>query len=369
MGAASSYRLFMTGSVRNRCIVGAVRAGRLVNLLLLLQTRGRMPAVELARKLEVSIRTVYRDVDALGEAGVPIYGERGPHGGIRLVEGYRTRLTGLTPEEAQALFLSGLPGPAAELGLANVVAAARLKVLAALPPDLGARAARLTERFHLDAPRWFQVREEVLHLEALARAVWEDQPVEIVYDRGDRAVTRRVEPLGLVLKAGTWYMVARCEGQERTYRVSRVLAATGLDGSFERPLDFDLAEFWSEAIAAYERDLPRLHVTVRVPEADLEAVVDAIGRRATDEAVRTARREPDGMLHLTLTFESLEEAAGPVLRMGRVAEVVDPPALRALVVETARSILERHGAADLEGGDPRGDPPRPVLDPVPEPAP
>ncbi len=176
-----------------------MRASRLVNLLLLLQTRGRMPAVELARELEVSVRTVYRDVDALGEAGVPIYGERGPHGGIRLVGGYRTRLTGLTPEEAQALFLSGLPGPAAELGLASVVAAARLKVLAALPPELGARAGRLTQRFHLDAPRWFQSREEVPHLETLARAAWEDQPLEIVYERPDRAVTRHIEPLGLVL--------------------------------------------------------------------------------------------------------------------------------------------------------------------------
>ena len=183
-----------------------MRASRLVSVLLLLQSRGGLTASQLADELEVSVRTIYRDVEALSASGVPIYADRGPLGGIRLVDGYRTRLTGLTQSEAESLFLSGLPGPAAELGLGTVVAAARLKVLAALPPELRSRATRLSQRFHLDAPGWFQSSEAVPHLADLAAAVWDDHQVELRYDRGDRIVERTVAPLGLVLKGGVWYL-------------------------------------------------------------------------------------------------------------------------------------------------------------------
>src|SRR5437870_3876306 len=185
-----------------------MRASRLVSVLLLLQSRGGQTAAELARELEVSVRTIHRDVDALSASGVPIYAERGPHGGIRLVEGYRTRLTGMTAEEAEALFLSGLPGPAAELGLGTAVAAAQLKVTAALPTELRSRASRLVERFHLDAGAWFSGNEPVPHLATVSEAVWASRRLEIAYRRDDGAVSRVLEPLGIVLKAGIWYLIA-----------------------------------------------------------------------------------------------------------------------------------------------------------------
>jgi predicted DNA-binding transcriptional regulator YafY len=321
-----------------------------VSLLLLLQTRGQMTAAALARELEVSVRSIHRDVEALSEAGVPIYAERGPHGGIRLVDGYRTRLTGMTADEAEALFLSGLPGPAAELGLGTVVTAARLKVLAALPPELRTRASRLVERFHLDAAGWFQAGESTPHLGAMAEAVWENTVVEIDYGRHrDDVVTRRVEPLGLVLKAGIWYVVARTDGQIRTYRVSRVRDARPLAERFERPEPFDLAAYWSESSAAYERDIPRAEVTIRIRPERMSWLSDAIGARAVAEAVRLEVRDPDNWLHLRIRIDWPEEAAHLLLRLGSGAEILEPVEIRDRLVATARRILERYEATSPAG--------------------
>jgi predicted DNA-binding transcriptional regulator YafY len=321
-----------------------MRASRLVSLLLLLQTRGRLTAGELAEDLEVSVRTVYRDVDALSEAGVPIYAERGPHGGVRLVDGYRTRLTGLTEEEAKTLFLSGLPGPAAELGLGTVVAGARLKLLAALPPELRSRASRINQRFHLDAPGWFQASESAPHLQTLSTAVWEDRRVSVQYRRGpDRVVDRVLDPLGLVLKGGVWYMVASTNGQPRTYRVSRIASIDLRDDQFDRPEDFDLAAFWSDSIAAYERSVERLEVVIRVRPDHLDALTDAVGQAAIRGATALPDSNPDGWSRLRLRLEWPDEAHEQLLRLGPAVEVVEPEELRHRVVEAAQGVLERYG--------------------------
>jgi predicted DNA-binding transcriptional regulator YafY len=321
-----------------------MRASRLVTLLLLLQTRGRMTAAELAQELEVSERTVHRDVDALGEAGVPIYAERGPHGGVRLVEGYRTRLTGMTGDEAEALFLSGLPGPAAELGLGTVVTAARLKVLAALPSELRVRASRLVERFYLDAAGWFRTGDSVPHLAAVAEAVWEGRRLWIEYERDDVRVERVLEPLGLVLKAGIWYAVASVEGEVRTYRLSRIVAARTLEERFERPTGFDLASHWSESIAAYEREVPRIDVLVRVAPARLDALADLLGSQVVADAERLAEPDPDGWTRLVLRLDYPHDAPGRLLGLGRDMEVLGPPEVRARVIELAGGVIERHPA-------------------------
>ncbi|MBA3626185.1 MAG: YafY family transcriptional regulator [Chloroflexi bacterium] len=332
-----------------------MRASRLVNLLLLLQARGGMTGSQLAQELEVSVRTVYRDVEALSEAGVPIYAERGPHGGVRLVDGYRTRLTGLNEDEAQALFLSGLPGPAAELGLGTVVAAARLKVLAALPPELRARASRLTQRFHLDAPGWFRPAEPVPHLETLAAAVWEERRVTVAYRRPDRIVDRSLDPLGIVLKAGIWYLVATTDGQVRSYRVSRVEGVTVTEERFQRPPHFDLVAFWDEAIAAYQESLPQIEAILRVRSAAIDWLATSIG----DPAWATATQQPDpageDWVRVMLRVETIESALADLLRLGPRVEVLEPQTLRQAVIDEARAVLSAYGSGS---GSP--DPSRPT---------
>jgi predicted DNA-binding transcriptional regulator YafY len=321
-----------------------MRASRLVSLLLLLQTRGQLTAAELARELEVSERTIHRDVEALSASGVPIYAERGTHGGIRLVDGYRTRLTGMTGEEAEALFLAGLPGPAAELGLGTVVAAAQLKVLASLPTELRARASRLVERFHLDAGEWFHTSQPVPWLGALSDAVWNATPVTIEYWREGGPVPRAIEPLGLVLKAGTWYVVARADGQLRTYRVSRVLGVEAGTGSFERPPGFDLAAYWTESSAAFERDVPRIDIEVRVRPDRVDRLRAAAGSATVEAAEYLPDPDPEGWLRMRLRMDWPDEAPRMLLGAGRWVEVLGPPEVRARVASTARAIAERYAA-------------------------
>ena len=248
----------------------------------------------------------------------------------------------MTPEEAEALFLAGLPGPAAELGLGTVVAAAQLKILASLPPELRTRASRLVERFHLDAGEWFSVSQPVPYLGVLSDAVWSSTRIAIEYDRGGGPAERIIEPLGLVLKAGIWYVVAGVEGQTRTYRVARVVAAQSLDVPFQRPPGFDLAAYWTETTAAYERDVPRIEVVVRVRPDRVGRLRDAMGNAVVDAAEYLSEPDPEGWLRLRLRMDWPDEAARRLLAAGRWVEVLDPPEIRARVASTARAIVERY---------------------------
>ncbi|GAA1347769.1 helix-turn-helix transcriptional regulator [Saccharothrix algeriensis] len=306
-----------------------MRAGRLLSLLLLLQSRGRLTAHELARELEVSVRTIYRDVEALGAAGVPVYADRGPAGGYRLLDGYRTRLTGLTGPEADSLLFAGMPGPAADLGLGAVVAAAQLKLLAALPPELRSRAGRIRERFHLDTSGWFRQPEEMPFLSTVADAVWEQRRLRVRYRRwGSRGgeVERVLGPVGLVLKAGLWYLVAEADGEPRTYRVSRVLEAHRTDEPFERPAGFDLAAFWADWSARFEERMYPMAVTVRLSPAGLERARALLGQVASRALAEVEPEE--GWTTARVPVESLEHALGDLLRLGPGVEVVEPVELR-----------------------------------------
>ena len=323
-----------------------MRASRLISVLLLLQTRGRLTARQLADELEVSVRTVYRDVEELSASGIPIFADRGVHGGFQLVEGYRTRLTGLTPEEAEALFLSGYPGPAAQLGLGTVLAAAQLKVLAALPPELRSRASRISQRFHLDAPGWFQEPESAGFLQPIAEAVWGDRRLRMHYRRGsdDATVERVVDPLGVVLKGGIWYMVARAENGNRTYRVSRIQDLGILDDRFERPEDFDLAAYWDASVAAYQESLPSFLAVLRVRDMDAERLGGVIGLPAARAALEAAGEpDADGWRNVEIRLEDVWRAQPAILSLGSDAEVLEPLELRERLAATARGLAQVYG--------------------------
>jgi predicted DNA-binding transcriptional regulator YafY len=301
-----------------------MRASRLVSLLLLLQTRGQLTAAELAERLEVSERTIQRDIEALAGAGVPVEAMRGAAGGYRLSGGYRTKLTGLTGEEAEALFV----GPAAELGLGRVFADARLKVLAALPPELQERAERSVRLFHLDTRGWFKGEDKTPHLPTLADAVWRGCRVAMRYREGPKVVRRTIDPLGLVLKAGVWYLVARRSAGMRVYRVSRLASARVLDAGFERPDGFELASFWEEWSERFERERPRYETRLRLKRVALRylrPLVHPDGRALVD----AERRGPDlETIEIGVPFENLEFAYRELLTFGSDVEVLDPPELR-----------------------------------------
>lgn len=312
-----------------------MKSSRLVSILLLLQTRGRMTAAQLAEELEVSVRTVYRDVEALSAAGVPLYGDAGHAGGYRLLDGYRTRLTGLTADEAEALFLAGVPGPAAELGLGSVLAAAELKVRAALP----VQADRISRRFHLDAPGWYTAGDETPFLPAVADAVWNSRVLNVLYRRWREPtdVERRLEPYGLVLKAGRWYVVAG--PGPRTFRVDQILELRTSEEEFSRPDDFDLAAYWDR----YQRDFQdRLYRS--------EAVVRLAPGRTLPRA-RDLRTEPDGWTRATVPIESVDHAHGDFLRLGTDVEVLQPAELRTKIARTVAELAEKYGNFTADGGD------------------
>lgn len=323
-----------------------MRAHRLISLLLLLQSRGHGTAAELADELGVSVRTVYRDLEALGSAGIPVTTERGPGGGCRLIGGYRTQLTGLDAGEAEALFLSGLPGPAAELGLGSLLARAQRKVLAALPARLREAARLADQRFLLDPRNWFQPQPAHPALEALAQAVWSDRRVRFGYQRVDgRAVEREADALALALKSGLWYLVARIGTDLRVYRVSRMSAVRVTDDAFTRDPGFDLGAFWSDWAKRFEDGLAAIPVLVRVSPAAQERVA-GLGDPATrPPADRAPTLEGDGWLRRLLVFEKLEYARTHLLGFGAELEVLEPAELRAELREAARALAELYAGA------------------------
>jgi predicted DNA-binding transcriptional regulator YafY len=325
-----------------------VRADRLLTLVLLLQARGRMTATDLAAELEVSVRTVYRDLEALSAAGVPVFAEPGPHGGCQLIDGYRFPLR---PEESEALLLLGVPDVLRELDLAASFAEdSRRSRPAGGPFRVGrprAGPAGKPALVHLDMPAWFRSPEVAPELAVLAAAVRQRRRLQFSYARGPdcRAAPRTVAPLGLVNKAGIWYLVAMTKGQQPTvFRAARITSARVTTEPARRPAGFDLAAFWQQWSAEFAGSRPKLPVTVRASARARAVFPEVFGDPI--RAVLSAAGPPDeaGWQELTLTFEHEYAAAHRLAGFGAEVEVVSPPRVRDLLVVAARGILSRYGA-------------------------
>jgi predicted DNA-binding transcriptional regulator YafY len=321
-----------------------VRASRLVTLLFTLQRLRGATAAELARELEVSERTIYRDVAALSAAGVPLWTEPGRGGGIRMLDGWRTRLDGLTAQEAAAIFAVGVPQVLAELGMSAALAGAQAKLLATLPADLREHARAVAERFHLDAPGWFHTPQQVTQLAAVAEAVWDQQRLRIGYRRGrDQIVERTLGPLGLVLKAGTWYLAGGVDGTVRTYRVDRIVDAQPTGERFERPDDFDLAEWWEGAAGRFESQMLRATVRLRVGPRGLKILPHAADHDAALKAIAQAGPpDAEGWRQLELDVEGIDVAAGQLTALGGEVEALDPPELRTALAAAGTALAARN---------------------------
>ena len=318
-----------------------MRASRLLSILLTLQLRGRVTARELAERFEVSKRTIYRDVDELSAAGVPIYADRGVGGGFALLGGFRTELTGLTEAETEALFLAGLPGAAADLGLAEAASLGRLKLLSALPGPARDLAGRVADRFHLDPVDWYRRTSPPPYLRLVAAAVWEARRVRVRYESWAKTARRVLEPLGLIFKAGEWYMLARSGKRTGIYRLSSIIEAELLAEGFARP-EIDLARVWAKEVQRFEAGL-------RVAKAMIRASPRArtrLYRLGADMSEPLLAAAPDarGYRQAEVPIEGIAEAAGLLLGLAGDVEVLDPPELREELGRRAARVARMYGA-------------------------
>jgi predicted DNA-binding transcriptional regulator YafY len=325
-----------------------MRADRLLSTLMMLQLHAQTTASELARELKVSQRTIYRDIEALERSGVPIFTDRGRSGGLRLVEGYQTRLTGLSGEEAGALPFAQIGVAAAALGFGVAAEAARLKMLAALPAMGREQAVRVSERFHLDPAEWYQRPPTPNCLRTLAATVWADQAVEIDYESWNGRRAQVVEPLGLVLKAGAWYMVARSRKRHAIYRVEGIHAIRILEQRKVRRGSFHLARVWQQEVSRFEASLRRTRATVRIHEAAMSRV-GRLGADA-DEAIRAAKPDAQGWRVATIWIESVPHAAGLLLGFDSDVEILSPENLRQELAMRAQRVTALYNRAGRASG-------------------
>jgi len=324
-----------------------MRADRLISMLMLLQSRGRLTARELAGELEVSERTIYRDVEALSMAGVPLFCERGPGGGIGLLDSYRTNLTGLTAQETQALFMLSVPTPLTELGVGPDVRSALFKLSAALPEALRPDEARTRQRIHIDSVWWFPEKEPVPHLTRLHQAIWQDRWIEAEYRwMNFLPIPRRLAPYGLVAKGGLWYLVWESQGRFGAYKVADLARVQVTEDIFPRRVDFDLKSYW-EAYCRQELANRSVYPVRLRFSPDLESHLLQLSGRPVEISPEPGDEHSD-WLTATIPFESLHEARKRLLALGGSVEVIGPRALRLSMQDYAEQILKRYQPATTQ---------------------
>jgi predicted DNA-binding transcriptional regulator YafY len=308
-----------------------------------------MTARALAGELGVSVRTIYRDLEGLSAAGVPVFAESGPGGGCQLVEGYRFPLRALRPDEAEALLILGVPGALRELGLDGALTAAhrQIRVTAGLEGHPGGPGPAPV-LVHLDMPRWFHGHEQVPHLRSLAEALRQRRHLELRYRRGTDTrdpAPRVVAPLGLVNKAGTWYLVAMARGgRVMVFRAGRITSARVLAEPAGRPAGFELAEFWERWSQDFATSRPRLRVRLRASPGALAVFPEVFGDAVREAMSAAVPPDEQGWQEVTLSFEHTLAAAHRLAGFGAEVQVLSPPAVREQLLDTARGILSRYGA-------------------------
>lgn len=318
-----------------------MRASRLLAILILLQNRGRLTADQLAAEFEVSVRTVYRDIDALSAAGVPVYGDPGPGGGFALLDGYRTRLTGMAGDEAEALALAGIPEAADAVGLGGALASAFGKLLAAMPEAGGKRGQAAAARFHIDPADWYRAGEPVPHLPALARAVLDQRRVAVRYASWTQRRDWTLDPLGLVLKGGEWYLVARGMGREGTYRVAGIERLAVLDEPFVPPPHFDLPGWWRAAQQRFEAELFATTARLRASPLGCERLL-RLSPRGRAAVAAAGEADDAGWRLLEMAVENSDHGARELLSLGAEFEVLEPAGLRERVAALALAAATLH---------------------------
>jgi predicted DNA-binding transcriptional regulator YafY len=323
-----------------------MRADRLLSLMMLLQARGKMSARALAEELEVTERTIYRDIEALEMAGVPIYAEPGRQGGYGLVDRYRTSLTGLSEGEVRALFMLSIPTPLADLGVTQELKAALLKLTAALPVDRRNDEARVRDRFYLDAVGWEHDGGPTPHLRVIHQAVWQDRRLAVKYRPiFSTEIEQIVDPYGLVVKAGEWYLVFAHRDRIRARRVSEFMDVRLTGESFTRPPDFALEAFWKAWCTERAERHQQFHVRARIAPGAREWLAFYLGSRSRDALAHAGPPDEDGWFTLTLTFDTLETARARLMPLGGAVEVLEPDALRLSLADFAEQVVRVYNSA------------------------